>query len=321
MYFMADRSDKKKKLIFILSAAHSGSTLLDKSLGSHPDCFSMGEIINFAEEWTKERTLCGCGKWLKDCSFWRTIENRLLNQKNIDITSLKDFDIKIESNTSFLSARLATIRRFFVLLNKDERRKINRTRLLYNTIAEVGEVSILIDSSKDILRSYYLSKVLKEHYESYFIHLVRNGKAVLNSRKKKSYSVTTPDGKLTTIDVSTTTSSTDSIVKSWVKYNKKAQTLLRLIPSNKQYFIRHEDFIHNPTHYTKAICTLLNIKYSENMVFLTNENNHIMAGNPSRVNATKINPRTDKKFSNLSDEDLKIFEDVAGTFQQRLGYI
>ena len=35
---------EKKKIIFILSAGRSGSTLVDKLIGSSVNCFSLGEI-------------------------------------------------------------------------------------------------------------------------------------------------------------------------------------------------------------------------------------------------------------------------------------
>ena len=35
----------KTKYVFICSAGHSGSTLLDMLIGSHPECESLGEVV------------------------------------------------------------------------------------------------------------------------------------------------------------------------------------------------------------------------------------------------------------------------------------
>ncbi len=38
-------------LIYIICPGHSGSTLLDMLLGSHPEIFSTGELINLPNEY------------------------------------------------------------------------------------------------------------------------------------------------------------------------------------------------------------------------------------------------------------------------------
>lgn len=48
--------------MYILGSSRSGSTMLDLMLGSHPDCFSMGELCLL------KKRVCGyCGK---DCNYW-----------------------------------------------------------------------------------------------------------------------------------------------------------------------------------------------------------------------------------------------------------
>ena len=55
--------------IFILSHSHSGSTLLDLMIGSHPQCSSLGEFVHFSEKVTSDKPMCVvCNS---DCEVWQ----------------------------------------------------------------------------------------------------------------------------------------------------------------------------------------------------------------------------------------------------------
>jgi len=63
-----------KKIIYILSLSHSGSTLLDILLGSRSDAISLGEIFAVLE--SKKKTyegtehVCSCGTEMRKCQVW-----------------------------------------------------------------------------------------------------------------------------------------------------------------------------------------------------------------------------------------------------------
>ena len=63
-----------KQTIFILSAAHSGSTLLDLMIGSHPECFSLGEFCHVEQIIRGSRTCSICGEM---CDFWSRFRERV----------------------------------------------------------------------------------------------------------------------------------------------------------------------------------------------------------------------------------------------------
>lgn len=62
-----------KKIIYIAGLGHSGSTILDMALGSHPNIIGLGEIYavfnskNYKNLF--EKSTCSCGEKGKDCSF------------------------------------------------------------------------------------------------------------------------------------------------------------------------------------------------------------------------------------------------------------
>jgi hypothetical protein len=70
-----------KRVIYILSLEHSGSTLLSLAISAHPKVFSFGEVdkvINASA--TKSEMLksaqCLCGQLVSGCDFWESVLNR-----------------------------------------------------------------------------------------------------------------------------------------------------------------------------------------------------------------------------------------------------
>ena len=299
-----------KKIIFIIAAGKSGSTLLDKALGSHNKCFSMGEISNFEEEVAKEKTLCGCGQWLKDCNFWNTVKKEIKSHKKIG--SIEEFNIRPERKTGIISKLLGLI--------FENKTPYGNTKLLFDIITKISQRDIIIDSSKSLGRALKLGNYLKKDYQVYYIHLIRNGKAVLNSDKKKYYHAILPDGTKETIFLD---KEIDPIqyIKTWKQINHRAIFILKwFIKPQKRYFLKYEDFIEDPKLYLKDICRILNIDFELEMSNLDNDHNHILGGNASRVTANKIETKADNTYVNLTQEDLEQFERIAGRLNKKLGY-
>lgn len=62
------------KLIYIISSAHSGSTLLDLTLSRHESIIGLGEVVNILKGRQKSNegteAMCSCGKTMDNCPFW-----------------------------------------------------------------------------------------------------------------------------------------------------------------------------------------------------------------------------------------------------------
>lgn len=66
---MDDRS--KFSALFILGLGHSGSTLLGRMLGSHPDAVYVGELLRLEEALSLPDELCSCGASVAECPVWQ----------------------------------------------------------------------------------------------------------------------------------------------------------------------------------------------------------------------------------------------------------
>jgi len=315
---------QKKAIIMILSAARSGSTLLDKVIGSHSECFSLGEIGNLSDEWVKDFTLCGCGEALRECTFWDKVRSNILLKTGIDLkTEPLRFNIKPKNPYHGVGKKLYGFANLFGFGNSDYKKVVKRTKILYEIIFDISKTNFLIDSSKGISRAFMLSKNMHE-YQFIFIHLVRNGKAVLNSTQKTYYKVRFKDpetGIIATRKYDAPYKITvEEVTKRWLNYNKRVLKLFKFIPRKNKHFLRHEDFITKPERILREIAEKLEIEYNPKMALLDNDHNHILGGNPSRVSADVIEPIVLKTFKNLSERDILFFEKHAGKLNQRFGY-
>jgi hypothetical protein len=90
----------KSKLVYILGAGHSGTTLLDCVLGTLPGVVSMGEVTHLpwqlhrgknapervsVEEAKERRDVCSCLRNFRACPFWAPIINEMSEELGFDV--------------------------------------------------------------------------------------------------------------------------------------------------------------------------------------------------------------------------------------------
>lgn len=84
------------KVVYIIAQGHSGSTLADCILGTHPDFISSGELryLNWQLYRTmnkrasvKGQNICTCNKDFRECSFWSQVFQEIQNKTGCDIVS------------------------------------------------------------------------------------------------------------------------------------------------------------------------------------------------------------------------------------------
>ena len=66
------------KVIFVAGAGRSGSTLLDRMLGSVPRVASVGELRHIWKLGLAEDEFCGCGEPFSACPFWARVVREAL---------------------------------------------------------------------------------------------------------------------------------------------------------------------------------------------------------------------------------------------------
>lgn len=160
------------KVLFIGGTGRTGSTLVDRVLGSCPGWLSGGELAFFWRYGMRDGGLCSCGEPLVSCPVWA--EAVRIASTDAPIDPLRMIDLR----RRFWSAHLPLMlvpplarRRLDAL--EDFPQAVSR---LYSAALEVTGDRVLVDSSKDTHYSYVLRE--RSDLDIYFLHLVRDPRAI-----------------------------------------------------------------------------------------------------------------------------------------------
>jgi len=200
--------------------------------------------------------------------------------------------------------------------------RIENNRIIYEEVFKATRVNTLIDSSKNMTRALFLKKYLKG-YDFKFLFLVRDGRGVVNSYLKPSYSIIEKDkesGAFKTVKYPRNPSDPQRIIKSWRNGNLKTLLFLTLFQRGGYRIVRHEDFCNKPEETFRKIGEYVGFDFQEIMLKMGQVPNHIFGGNSSRINAKEIRKTEDSWKSKLKPEIIAAFNKKAGFLNNYLGY-
>jgi hypothetical protein len=170
------------RVLYITGSGRSGSTLLERMLGHLPGLLPVGELENVWTRGFEESELCSCGCHFVDCDFWETVAS----------SAFGGFDRAPSRRLASLVRTRARIRyvpefRFLRLRTRSFRADLLELRAgltaLYRGLLTASGATTIVDSSKSPAYAYLLTTI--PDLEIYFIHLVRDSRAVCYSWQKK----------------------------------------------------------------------------------------------------------------------------------------
>jgi hypothetical protein len=223
--------DKPVKLVYVMGAGHSGSTILGITLGNCDGFFYAGEL----EEWlmTSERPRWGARDRQE---FWSAVRQRVTGAEEIFGT---DANRSIErSSSSFRVDRWPTRRR---IRPAYRRVAVELTR----AVADVAGARYVIDSSHFPLRARELREL--PEIELYLIFLVRDPREVVasNTRELSPHEVAETRWRRLTMNADL-----------WLTQLLCLRTFASH-PVDRRIFVRHEDFLDDPAGVTRQILAML----------------------------------------------------------------
>jgi len=242
-------SDKEEfNLLYILGSGHCGSTLLDLLLNGHPDILGLGQVVDlkrYIASLKNDRShpqgnpLCG--------SLWQEAIRRY------EATSSNPFD-RIEVShprwkelTSWNEEEIA--------------RWAESNKTLYSSLQQASGAKVLTDSSKVPHRLCLLWK--SGLFDIKVIHLVRDGRAVVNSYLRKHGSFT-------------------PAVRGWAFPTLLAYYLHRNFAEDNWLQVRYEELATRPEETLKRICAFLGIYFVPKMLAYKSHAYIGLAGNRLR---------------------------------------
>ncbi len=167
-----------KNIIYIAGYGRSGSTLLERILGSNDYLFGLGEVKFIFDSLINGNSFCSCGKKVQNCDYWGKV---------IKETGLEDNDVikgfeKMRKESEYFHTLI------FKLFNSDQKRYIKLIDDLYNNIIKYAspETKYIIDSSKTARDSFFRPFILSKEFNVKIIHLIRDGRGCMWSNIKGS---------------------------------------------------------------------------------------------------------------------------------------
>ncbi|MGH2792381.1 MAG: sulfotransferase [Actinomycetota bacterium] len=275
------------KVLYIMAWGRSGSTLLGNLLGEIDSFFHAGELRTIWEKGLLRGRLCGCGEKLRECGFWQDVMAR----------GFEDVDVQAISDAQHAAARLRHAPRLLrghpgngLPGGDDTKAYASSVVSLYEAIREATGARLIVDSSKREADAALLR--LLDGIEPYYVHLVRDPRAVAYSwqRKKKTPE---PRREMVTYKPSTST-------RNWLGLNVTAEAIRRRVGPGRYLLVRYEDLATDPRGALESIVRLVGEWPAELPV---NEDgtvrltpNHTAGGNPGRFSTGPVPLRLDDEW-------------------------
>ena len=307
--------------VYICSAGHSGSTLVDLILGSHSRAASLGELIQLPKNIALD-TQCTCGEPVRACKLWSAVIARVGGELGVDLIEnsyalqmgygLASAVVDHEQQTRAYLLRRKLIIGLLHLELKFGRslrgpagrlmaQAVDNTVRVYDAVCAIGGVDAVVDSSKSYVKGVSLYLRAAEHTR--IILLTRDGRGVMWSNIKRG------DPR-------------DAAVRAWTNRYERALPLLeRHVPPEHRMHVRYEDLARDPPATLRRICDFLGLPYEAEMLHFRRRAHHIVNGNRMRLSNDSTIRLDEEWRTRLQAADLDYFERAAGHLNRSFGYL
>jgi hypothetical protein len=303
------------KILYVLGASRCGSTVLGNLLGEMDGFFSAGEL-KFLWERVLQGRVCGCHSRLEQCEVW----GEILEAHRIAGGSATPSSMLADARASLRLHHMP-----YLLLQRPGRvsGRISLDRYLgvlertYRTLDHVSAARVVVDTSKH--PSNGMATWLMPGIETYFLHLVRDPRAVAYSESQwKANPDGTPTGMMPKLPVWEAS-------LHWTSRNIASEAIRVRVGSARFARMRYEDFIARPRQAVESITRLLGERFDprpfidEHAVELAM--NHTVSGNADRFVTGKVQLRLDDRWTrHMARRDRRIVAGLTAPLMYRYGY-
>lgn len=269
-------------VLFINSAAYSGSTLLTRLLNLHPRVATVGELAGYVGKTGRpKQRMCSCGRSMTACPFWNRLAG-LLEEQGVRFdpedfgTGFRLFPYRRRVLNALAtgcigSNRLEELRRKTLgLISSYERqiREVVRTNEQYiRSICRLRGADVFLDASKYADRAKHLS--LSRGLDLRIVHLTRDSRGVVNSYRRH-LRIPVAAGAL-----------------KWTFSQVKSESLRRRFPSSFLR-LRYEDLCADPLGAVNRVLAFAGLDPLEDLDPARGPGNHILGNRMRLVNRLEI---------------------------------
>jgi hypothetical protein len=299
---------KKQKVLYVLGAGYSGSTLLGLSLGTLKDVVNLGEVASLENDY-RPPALCTCSKSLQKCEFWSGLKKQLeKNQKNLP--TQQQWNLLNEATRQEIDKKGGGLRKFLAVLGVPLRWLMGSTAELdylkknesfFNQAFHFTQAAILVDLSKTPERLNILRQ--SAAFELYCVYLKRNPREVFASNLKRPKKSRAHFG-----------------FKVWreafwyglrnISYNR----LFKQLPEEQKTVMHWEDFTREPVQSLNQLAKFMGLKegVKADNLMIDPRLQHVYSGNLwlHRERHTAIKIETQKSNRSLKVREFKILKSI-----------
>lgn len=321
----------KIRLVYILSASHSGSTMLSMLLGAHPEICTVGEL-KATSLGDIDRYICSCRKRIRECPFWMGIsQDMAMRGFSFEITNAGT-DIKTVASPyirKLLSAlhrgpSLEKIRDLALNLSPAWRTRLPQIQAvnaaLMECVLERTGKKVIVDSSKVGIRLKYLLR--NPNLDVKIIRLIRDGRGVALTYMSPARFADATDPGLrsggTGIEKENGLSMAGA-AREWRRSNEEADVILHDLERSRWIETRYEHLCLSTAGTLSKLFSFIGVDPSKAITDFRSVAHHVV-GNGMRLDSTSEISLDERWKTILPTSDLQIFDSVAGRMNQRLGY-
>jgi Sulfotransferase family len=323
-------SPARADYVYITSLGHSGSTLLELTLGNHPHIVNMGEVERLSLQFAranriKRPGLCSCGKRPMDCPVWGAVAEAVRREYGVSLTDDpfgwqisnlgRERDEKwraplsVLARQSYILFRLAKyydlpVLKWFSGLSLVHRRWANNRFFVAKVVKKMTGADTVIDASKEPVGMRdvydYGSGVVK------IIFLTRDVHGVVWSELRRMKGL----------------GDAERFANRWVDVNRRIIRFLEGVPRGDWIHLTYEEFCANPVNVLQRVYGFLGYAYDPAMATgpFGGETAHTIFGN--RIRYSKIEAiKEDLSWrQQLTPAQIEQIDRIAGPTAKQLGY-
>ena len=308
-------------IVFVLSDARSGSTLLDQLLGANKDVVTIGEVHWLAAYVNQDRKIynpihplvCSCGQTVSECVFWlrveeavgRPLKTLVLRPRIIDKARSGQLPWKLfawvgRRMKSFVEANPKYYKNSVCQKMLDGQRIAADSIRLFDAIKAVSSARCVIDSSKVAFRFRSVFESVPERVR--VILLARDYRAVVHSKMNRGKTI-------------------ETAAVGWKQKTLQMEELTGDVPQGKIHRLKYEDFCNEPKTQIQKLCAFLDLEFSNDMLLRPSAGLHHLGGSPSKFDKSKSEIRLDQRYLEaFSKSELQYLERIVGDSARIWGY-
>lgn len=295
-------------LVYIQSAAHSGSTLLALQLARHPDVCTVGELSGTPYR-ARPGYRCSCGSELGECGFWQGVCAAMARRgfsysattAETDIRNAPDPYVRRLLKPLHRGPLLELVRDAAMLLSGAARSHIRRNQrlkaALVESVVECTGRPVLVDSSKaGVQLKYHLRN---PRLDTRMVWLLRDGRGAALSLMRNAR-----------IPMR-------QAAYEWRRANEEARAIVRRLDRARWVQVRYEALCADPQGTLATLWRFIGVPPERQGASAPE---HHILGHRMRLGGSAAIRLDEKWRTELAAADLGTFEALAGRLNRELGY-